>query len=621
MERLRVILRQVDQLEEHAKPILSGGRGTGSGTLSEEARATARALMNTARELRDFVSSLKPPAVPGEEPEEESDEDLTVDAVRRKFEGQTGSAVEAVKNGLASILPMLDPPPHTSVFGFDVQRGCMLSRYRGSRQLWVPRADGGLIDVLHFPAKQKGSALPRNHRAVLYCNPNAGLIEVATGMSLVGGNVPTAESENTSHDSSWIDFYTDLGLDVYIFNYAGYGRSFGTTLCASGNNSGGVYRTGLLARLGRIFRASFLTFQPTPETLRADGIAVAQHMLNDIGVEQLIIHGESIGGVAASGAARRLSESPATRSKLALVICDRTFCNLEAVAQRLIGGWTGYAIRGLAPFWNTDVAGDFLAATCPKVMANDAADAIINDAASLKSGVALWKEMHRGVATTKGIGWMAEAPLQYRMADWENVCVTDSKYTAGNLIRAQPPVWPTDRLVSLEEAFHFAACCKRIGKIATQMSKRSSGDEESAEFGMDENLGGLSSQEQLVMEAWRTLACCDGLAGAPLGVSVKRGFDSTVSWLCSCLTYGGQSIVAQAERRTQNGGSSLDRGPLKIVDADFDSRPQGHVQQEREGMVHPKPIPEVMERMVFYLESGDEVISKRKLDERCELLR
>lgn len=613
MERLQSILRQVDQLEQQAAPVLSAGRGTtASGPLSEEARATARTLLSSARELRDFVSSLKPPSGSGEEQEDEGDEDLTVDAVRRKFEAQSGSAVEAVKNGLASILPMLDPPPHTSVFGFDVLRGCMLSRYRGSRQLWVARPNGGLIDVLHFPAKQKGSTLPRNHRAVLYCNPNAGLIEVATGMSLVGGNVPTADSDNSSQDNSWIDFYTDLGIDVYIFNYAGYGRSFGTTLCASGKNAGENYQTGILARLGRIFRASFLSFQPTPDSLRADGIAVAHHMLHEIGVEQLIIHGESIGGVAASGTARRLSESPATRGKLALVICDRTFCNLEAVAQRLVGGWTGYAIRGLAPFWNTDVAGDFLAATCPKVLANDAADAIINDAASLKSGVAIWKEMHRGVATTKGIGWMTEAPLQYRMADWENVCVTDSKYAAGTLIRAQPPVWPTDRHVSLEEAFHFAACCKRIGKIATQTSKRSNGDEESAGFEMDENLNVLSSQQPLVMEAWRTIACCDGLTGAPLGVSVKRGFDSTVAWLCSCLTFGGQAIVAVAERRTQNDGRSLDRGPLEIVDADFDTRPPGYVQQERDGMVHPKPIPEVVERIVFYLESGDEVISKRK---------
>jgi hypothetical protein len=164
-------------------------------------------------------------------------------------------------------------------------------------------------------------------------------------------------------------------------------------------------------------------FQPTPATLRADGIALASHLISSRGVESLVIHGESIGGVAASGTARTLSENSFTKEKLSLLICDRTFCNLEAVAQRLVGGWSAYAIRVLAPFWSFDVAGDFIASNCQKVVANDPADAIIADPSSLKAGIALWKEGYRGSSTTKGIGWMMEAPAQYRMADWENVPV------------------------------------------------------------------------------------------------------------------------------------------------------------------------------------------------------
>ena len=34
---------------------------------------------------------------------------------------------------VSSILEMIDPPPNTSIFGMDIQRGCMLSRYRGAR--------------------------------------------------------------------------------------------------------------------------------------------------------------------------------------------------------------------------------------------------------------------------------------------------------------------------------------------------------------------------------------------------------------------------------------------------------------------------------------------------------
>ena len=205
-------------------------------------------------------------------------------------------------------------------------------------------------------------------------------------------------------------------------------------------------------------------------------MALAKYIVRELAVESLVIHGESIGGVAASRTAQQLSLSPDTRSKVALLICDRTFCNLEAVAQRLVGKLTRLEIASGVPFsflnlltlfsllsrqlvwqcypctnatgtwkgaphvhraywssqahcfflrsqWNTDVAGDFLTAQCPKVVANDFADAIIADSSSLKSGIALWRELQRGLTTTKGIGWVMENPVEYRMADWENVCV------------------------------------------------------------------------------------------------------------------------------------------------------------------------------------------------------
>ena len=157
-------------------------------------------------------------------------------------------------------------------------------------------------------------------------------------------------------------------------------------------------------------------------------MALANYIVRELAVESLVIHGESIGGVAASRTAQQLSLAPATRDKVALLICDRTFCNLEAVAQRLVGNWTGPAIRGLTPLWSTDVAGDFLTAQCPKVVANDFADAIIADSSSLKSGIALWRELQRGLTTTKGIGWVMENPVEYRMADWENVCVLGTPF-------------------------------------------------------------------------------------------------------------------------------------------------------------------------------------------------
>ena len=70
------------------------------------------------------------------------------------------------------------------------------------------------------------------------------------------------------------------------------------------------------------------------------------------------------------------------------MIVDRTFCNLGAVAQYLVGGWTR---PGLAIFtcWNTDVRENYLNSTCPKVLCSDVDDEIIAEPGSLKAGIAV----------------------------------------------------------------------------------------------------------------------------------------------------------------------------------------------------------------------------------------
>lgn len=124
----------------------------------------------------------------------------------------------------------------------------------------------------------------------------------------------------------------------------------------------------------------------------------------------------------AASTAKLLSTSGQSNVPL-LLVCDRTFCNLIATAQRLVGGWSGPAIRMLMPFWNTNVAADFQAAKCPKVVANDPADAIIADPSSLRSGLAISSEL---LCNTKQrnmnyVGLIWNAPLSHRMAEWENI--------------------------------------------------------------------------------------------------------------------------------------------------------------------------------------------------------
>ncbi|CAB9500052.1 whole genome shotgun sequence [Seminavis robusta] len=606
---LQKIMQQLDQLEQRAGSVFHntnnpyGSSSNTRPTFSPEAQETASLLLASANELRDFVSALKPPGDEGGDAN--STASPTAQQQQQLQQQEQGGAMDAIKGGLSSILPMLDPPLHTSIFGMDVLRGTVLSRYVGARQLWVPRQDGGMLDVLYIPGTAAQQSSPQQNivqqqprKAVMYCNPNAGLYEVATGMSLAGGNIgdpPQAGDDTAATAACWTDFYTELGYDMYLFNYAGFGRSFGTSMCASSSQPNNLVEppqagaAAVIHRVIRIFKGLFLTFKPTPDTLRADGVALASYIARDQSVASLVIHGESIGGVAASRSAQTLSTVPIMREKLQLLVCDRTFCNLEAVAQRLVGNWSGYAIRMLAPLWNTDVAGDFLAASCHKVVANDFADAIIADGSSLKTGVALWREIKRGMSTTRGIGWVTETPVEYRMADWENVSVVGSHYVAAGHVNRCAPVWPQDKHITLAEAFHFAACTKRIGRVAKQSGRRRSSQSEEME------LGGGGPVTNPIQSAWEALSCCDGLCGAPLGAAVKIGFDETLAWLCCLLTYGGQIVVDNAERRlAATMPSATDRPPV-VVPSDFDQRPEGYTSQESAKLMHPKPVPEVLE--------------------------
>ena len=458
---LTSILNDLTNLSRSASNIIQKiGKAQLKGTVvSEEAVSDANVLIQHAIELRQFVKRIKPPSTSNsrysnhdENDNDDSDEDIHdeecevgADAVRHRLE-ENGTAASAsnsstlgmIQSTFSSFMAMIDPPPHKYIFGLDVIRGCFLSRYRGARQFWVKRTGGsfcfggggGEIDVIHIPSlishdnSLGGSAStiekrmpmsPRQGRdtsslvslgsnkkgrkAVLYCNPNAGLAEVATGLGLIGGNTDPDKDDDDADATCWTQYYISHGYDVYLFNYCGYGRSHA-------GSSQSEFQPGCIGSIRRLFYATFLSFKPTSQTLKLDAVAVAHHILEYENVNQLIIHGESIGGMAAAGAARALSHSSnATTSSgnVSLLICDRTFCNLEAVAQRLVGSWTGNAIRLLTfKSWNTDVVSDFLAAKCPKVVANDAADEIIHDYSSLKSGLSFASELTRGVSN--GIG-------------------------------------------------------------------------------------------------------------------------------------------------------------------------------------------------------------------------
>jgi hypothetical protein len=191
-------------------------------------------------------------------------------------------------------------------------------------------------------------------------------------------------------------------------------------------------------------------------------------------------------------------------------------------------------------------------------------------------------------------------------------CLTESKYVKPEFSNRQAPVWPKDKNISLQEAFHFAACVRRIGKVATAEKRNNPSARSDEEEGFEVN--GLATineysaaEDNGIAEAWKMLACCDGLCGTPLGFAVKNSFDSTVTWFCCTLTLGGQRLIRAAERRL---GRSTKGPNVQIVTSDFDTRNFGYQEEETEIMIHPKPIPEVINALKRCL-AGDNVSIKR----------
>jgi hypothetical protein len=763
MKQLQTILQLLDEFEKEmtsTRLLLVKGQQQPvlAATISPNAYQVSKRLFDSATETKDFLSSLKstsnsPSSTSNnnddnddchnsndnDNGENDATDNDTTAATRSSsnHQRQQRNVLKAIQTGISSIGPLLDPLPHNSILGLDVQRGCVLSRYYGSKQFWVNRHNNtGMIDVMYFPGRRNSSTNQQQQQqprtAVLYCNPNAGLIEIAAGIGLTGGNVvsvvetaannggaaavaapPRSSNQRTSAspEDNWIDYYTELGIDIYVYNYAGYGRSYGTTSITRlfgrkwGYTSTGVEPiSGIWARLRRIFHSTAIAFQPTSQTLRSDGIAVAEHIIQqqtssgcsstNSAIERLIIHGESIGGMAAAGIAQHLTLTSTADTTMhippILLLCDRTFSNLEALAQRLVGSWTGYAIRLIAPNWNMDVANDFLSVPCSKIVASDSSDAIIHEAASLKSGIALYTELYQfphnhkkiksttrtanGMASsskltipsamTKHLGWVQEMPLMYRMAEYENVYVTESKFyksiqtshqrTLCN-IPQNAPVWPQDKHVTIEEATHFAACCKRIAKYARQISSRirkrtnsrnipsddidnSTTGEGDVEVGIEgitmtsgwsnnNNANNRAMQSPsnalpIIVQIWLFLGCCDGLNGMTIGHATKQsGYDVIIVWLCSLCTFGSQVVLSRAEKRiSSNGGIATNNKnkanlngnitkqqqqqqhpdglvlSVTIDNKDFDLRPNGFQHQEMATQaVFPKPIPDVIE--------------------------
>ncbi len=245
----------------------------------------------------------------------------------RKTDDESSSGSGNVLNKLKGLLSMTEGLKGVEKVTFPYMRELLKSRF-GAHRFSLAGSSGNTIDAMLIPASlgqqpqnssfsaesgtQPTTPPPSAKGLVMFCSPNAGFYECVSQAEL---------------QQSWLGFYSALGYDVCFFNYAGYGSSTGA---------------------------------PSPHGVKQDALILARHLRKERQPAAFIVHGESIGGLAACFVARSC--------QVDLLVCDRTFASLDALATRLLGAmFVGYGLKYLG-LWSTHVVGDFLACECPKLV-------------------------------------------------------------------------------------------------------------------------------------------------------------------------------------------------------------------------------------------------------------
>jgi hypothetical protein len=206
----------------------------------------------------------------------------------------------------------------------DQMRVELMSRFN-CEQIWLSAEDTVLIDCLWIPGVSNSADAP----TILLCNPNAGFYEFAY------------------YQNEWLDYYLNSGINVFMWNYRGYGRTKGS---------------------------------PSLARIKKDGEIIVDYLKRVRKVGRLGVHGESLGGCIATHLARYC--------EVDFLFADRSFSSISEVALYNFGKFAYWMYR-LSRKADTDASMDFLAVECYKILSADPQDGMINDMASLKSGVAI----------------------------------------------------------------------------------------------------------------------------------------------------------------------------------------------------------------------------------------
>lgn len=92
-------------------------------------------------------------------------------------------------------------------------------------------------------------------------------------------------------------------------------------------------------------------------------------------------HGLSMGGLIAAHLGRK--------GLVDFIFADRTFSSLDDVPLYTMGKWAKFGMKLFTMWKGCEITKDYIFANCYKVMASDPCDEVVNDSASLKTGVSL----------------------------------------------------------------------------------------------------------------------------------------------------------------------------------------------------------------------------------------
>ncbi|RHY64311.1 hypothetical protein DYB30_003723 [Aphanomyces astaci] len=382
--------------------------------------------------------------------------------------GLRAKRANSTRTGLARLVSELwqSRRPFEIVANLSLMRADLAARYvrrpisihdvilkiQNGRQLWVDAPDGHRIDAMFLPGHGQSNASSNNGRTVLLCNPNCGLYEFH------------------HFQSDWIPFYTNHGINVCVFNYRGYGRCQG---------------------------------YPSPHANNVDGMAMVRHLQVVQGVTRLAVHGESIGGMVATYVAKHAAG-------IELLVADRTFANLPAVAQRLVG-----------------TSSSCLSLLCVRVQLAkqsrhsvvgwqgfDVRHSIVSDASSLKAGIALRLELGDMKLDARGHTSCLAPPCGSLQARHDSTALVSSN--------------PLNEY-SVEE---FALALERIAQRAREAMSPSSRSD---------------SDEKRIVDVWSAVASVDGHCGQSLFYASGGGLETIRTWMASLLVWGPSRAQSQAD--------------------------------------------------------------------------